>query len=107
MRKLFLILSYIFALLSIIFSVLPLDTLAFIPIALATICLAITFLKSDAKQRIWPKRLFIITYLCATIVVVKTFFFKDEIAIDQKFEQQKIETKQEAKQELEELEELE
>lgn len=107
MRKTFLILSYIFTALSVLFSALPLDTLAFIPIGLATICLVIAFLKSDISQRTWPKRLFIITYLCAAVVIVKTFFFKDEVAVDQQFEQQKIETKQEAKKELEELEGLE
>lgn len=107
MRKTFLILSYIFTVVSIVFTALPLDTLAFIPIGLATICLVIVFIKSDVNLRVWPKRLFIITYLCAAVVVVKTFFFKDEVAVDQQFEQQKIETKQEAKQELEELEGLE
>lgn len=107
MRKTFLILSYLFAALSILFSALPMDTLAFIPIGLATICLVITFLKSDISQRAWPKRLFIITYICAAVVVVKTAFFKDEVAVDQQFEQQKIETKQEARKELEELEGLE
>lgn len=107
MRKTFLILSYIFTALSIVFSALPLDTLAFVPIGLALLCLAITFVKSEVKLRVWPKRLFMITYLCAAVVLVKTFFFKDEVAVDQQFEQQKIETKQEAKQELEELEGLE
>jgi Ca2+/Na+ antiporter len=107
MRKLFLILSFIFTGLSVLFSVLPLDTLAFIPIGLAVICLVITFLKSEIRLRVWPKRLFIITYLCIAVVLVKTFFFKDEVAVDQQFEQQKIETKQEAKKELEELEGLE
>ena len=41
------------------------------------------------------------------LLTLKTFFFKDEVAVDQQFEQQKIETKQEAKKELEELEGLE
>ncbi len=107
MRKIFLILSYIFTALSILFSALPLDTLAFVPIGLALVCLIITFMKSEVNLRVWPKRLFMITYLCAAVVLVKTFFFKDEVAVDQQFEQQKIETKQEAKQELEELEGLE
>lgn len=107
MRKTFLILSYIFTALSILFSILPLDTLAFAPIGIAIIFLVLTFLKSEVNQRVWVKRLFIITYLCAAVVVVKTFFFKDEVAVDQQFEQQKIETKQEAKKELEELEGLE
>jgi hypothetical protein len=107
MRKTFLILSYIFTFLSVLFSALPLDTLAFAPIGIAILLLAITFAKSDVNQRVWPKRLFMITYICAAVVLVKVFFFKDEIAVDQQFEQQKIETKKEAKKDLEELEGLE
>jgi Ca2+/Na+ antiporter len=107
MRKTFLILSCVFAFLSILFSVLPLDTLAFVPIGLAIICLVVTFIKSDVSQRVWPKRLFMITYICAAFVLIKTYFVKDEVAVDQQFEQQKIETKQEAKKDLEELEGLE
>jgi Ca2+/Na+ antiporter len=107
MRKTFLILSYIFTALSIVFTALPFDTLAFIPIGLATICLVITFMKSDVNLRVWPKRLFIITYLCAAVVVVKTAFFKDEVAVDQQFEQQKVEDNKEEIKDLEELEGLE
>jgi hypothetical protein len=107
MRKTFLILSCFFTALSVLFALLPLDTLAFAPIIIASLLIAVTFVKSEIKQRVWPKRLFIITYLCAVIVVIKTAFIKDEVEVDQQFEQQKIETKQEAKQELEELEGLE
>jgi hypothetical protein len=37
-------------------------------------------------------------------VLGKTYLIKDEVEKDQQFEQQKIETKQEAKKELEDLE---
>ncbi|WP_395045625.1 hypothetical protein [Flavobacterium sp.] len=107
MRKLFLILSVFFALLSILFSALPLDTIAFAPIILASICLIITFIKSDENQRKLPKLIFVITYLCAAVVLFKTFLIKDEVAVDKQFEKEKIEIKQEAKKELEELEGLE
>lgn len=107
MRKTFLILAYIFTALSVLFSALPLDTLAFAPIGIATVFIVLAFVKSETKQRTWPKRLFIVTYICAAIVVVKTAFIKDEVEVDQQFEQQKIETKQEAKKDLEELEGLE
>ena len=50
------------------------------------------------------KILFAITYICALFVLGKTYLIKDEVEKDQKFEQEKIETKQEAKQELEDLE---
>lgn len=70
----------------------------------ALIFIALTFLKSDPSQRKWPKRLFIVTYICALGVLGKTFLVEDEIAKDATFEQQKVEAKQEAKQELEQLE---
>lgn len=104
MRKTFLIFAYLFTILSVVFSVLPLDTLAFVMIVPALICISITFIKSAPDQRKWPKRLFIITYICALGVLGKTFLLEDEIAKDDVFEQQKVEAKQEAKQELEQLE---
>ena len=48
-----------------------------------------------------------IAALCSAVVLGKTLLVKDEVATDTQFEQQKIETKQEAKKELEELEGLE
>lgn len=104
MRKTLLILSILFVVLSVVFSILPLDTLAFLPIGIGLILLFLTFQKSEVTQRKTVKILFAITYICALVVLGKTFLVKDEIATDQKFEQQKIETKQEAKQELEDLE---
>lgn len=104
MRKTFLILAYLFTALSIVFSVLPLDTLAFVMIIPALVFITITFVKSAPDQRKWPKRLFIVAYVCALGVLGKTFLMEDEIAKDEVFEQQKVEAKQEAKQELEQLE---
>ena len=54
-----------------------------------------------------PKALLFISALCSVFVLGKTLFIKDEVEVDQKFEQQKMETKQEAKKELEEIEGLE
>ena len=42
-----------------------------------------------------------------SVVVGKTIFIKDEVAKDAQFEEQKVETKIEAKKELEEIEGLE
>ena len=107
MRKTFLIIAIILTVLSVIFAALPLDTLALAPIGLALFFIFITFKKSEVNQRILPKRLFIAVYLCAIVVLGKTFFFKDKVAVDTKFEQQKVETKKEAKKDLEDLESLE
>lgn len=104
MRKTFVTIAIIFTILSIVFSVLPLDTLALAPIGLALLFIFLAFKKSDVEQRKLPKRLFVVTYICAIIVLGKTFLIKDKVAVDTKFEQQKIETRQEAKKELEDLE---
>ncbi len=104
MKKTLLILSVIFVVLSVIFSVLPLDTLAFLPIGIALVLIFVTFKKSETNQRKLTKWLFAITYICALFVLGKTYLIKDEVEKDKKFEQQKIDTKQEAKKELEDLE---
>ncbi len=104
MRKLLLISTVVFTVLAILFSVLPMDTLAFLPIGIAIALSLTTLLKSDENQKKFPKILLIISVICSFFVLGKTLFIKDEIEVDQKFEQQKIETKQEAKKELEELE---
>jgi hypothetical protein len=104
MRKTFLIIAVIFTILSVVFSALPLDTLALAPIGIALLFIFLAFKKSDVEKRKFPKRLFIVAYICALVVLGKTFLIKDKVAIDTQFEKQKIETKQEAKKELEDLE---
>ncbi len=107
MRKTFFILSVIFVLISITFSILPLDTLALLPIGIGLICIFIAFKKSDVSQRKVLKWFFAITYICGLFVLGKTYLVKDEVAVDTTFEQQKIEAQQEAKKDLEELEGIE
>lgn len=104
MRKLLLISAIVFTFLAILFSALPMDTLAFLPIGIAIALSLATLLKSDENKKKIPKLLLIISVICSVFVLGKTLFIKDEVEVDQKFEQQKIETKQEAKKELEELE---
>lgn len=107
MRKLFLILTCVFGAIGIAFTILPMDTLAFLPIGLAIVFGLLTLKKSEDSQKKFPKILLVITALCSVLVLGKTLLIEDEIATDTQFEQQKIETKQEAKKELEELEGLE
>lgn len=106
MRKTFLTIAIILTVLSVILSALPLDTLALAPIGLALVFIFITFKKSEIDERKVPKRLFIVVYLCAIVVLGKTFLIKDKVAVDTKFEKQKIENKQEAKKDLEDLESI-
>jgi predicted histidine transporter YuiF (NhaC family) len=104
MRKLFLVLGIIFTLLALVFTVLPMDTIAFLPIGLALIFSLLLLKKSNESQKKLPNVLLILCVLSSIFVLGKTLLIKDEIEKDTQFEQQKIETKQEAKKELEELE---
>lgn len=104
MKKTFLILAVIFTVLSLVFSVLPFDTLALAPIGVALIFIFIAFKQSETRERKLPKILFTITYICAIVVLGKTFLIKDKVAVDTQFEQKKKDTKKEAKKDLEDLE---
>ena len=107
MRKLLIGFAVFFTLLAITLSVLPFDTLAFLPIGLAIVFGLLLMQKSNENQKKLPKILLTITAICSAFVLGKTLLVKDEIEVDKTFEKQKIETKQEAKKELEELEQLE
>ncbi len=107
MRKLLFGLAVFFTILAIALSVLPFDTLAFLPIGLALVFGLLLLGKSNENQKKFPKILLTITALCSVFVLGKTLLVKDEVEVDKTFEKQKIETKQEAKKELEELEQLE
>jgi hypothetical protein len=104
MRKTFLFIAIALTIVSIIFSALPLDTLALAPIGLALLFIFLAFKKSDAVQRKFIKVLFSVTYICALVVLGKTFLIKDKVAVDTKFEQQKVESKKEDIKDLEGLE---
>lgn len=104
MRKLFLFLASFFTALAIVFSLMPMDTIAFLPIGLALIFSLLLLKKSEANQKKFPTILLFICVLSSVFVLGKTILIKDEVEKDDKFEQQKIETKKEAKKELEDLE---
>ena len=104
MRKLFLVLGVIFTLLAIIFSILPMDTIAFLPIGLALIFCLLLLKKSEGNQKKLPTILLLLCVLSSVFVLGKTLLIKDEVEKDAEFEKAKVETKQEAKQELEDLE---
>ena len=104
MRKLFIVLAFIFALLGAAFTILPLGTLALLPIGLALIFGLIAFLKSDAQQKNVPKWILIVAGITLIIVVGKEILITDEVAKDEQFEQKKIESKKEDLKDLEDLE---
>lgn len=104
MRKLFLVLGILFTVLAILFSVLPMDTIAFLPIGLALIFGLLLLKKSEENQKKLPNALLFLCVLSSVFVLGKTLLIKDKVEKDVKFEKEKIETKQEAKKELEDLE---
>ena len=106
MRKLFLVLASIFTTLSIVFAFLPLGTLALIPIGISILFGFLTLKKSDLKQQKVVKVILLFAVLSLVFVVGKEIFTKDEVVIDKQFDTKKVESKKEAKKDLEELDGL-
>ena len=104
MRKLFLILGIVFTALAIAFAALPLDTIAFLPIGIALVLCLILLKKSEENQKKLPNILLLVCVLSSLFVVGKTLLVQDKVEQDVKFEEQKMQTKKEAKKELEDLE---
>ena len=104
MRKIFLALGILFTVLAIVFSVLPLDTIAFLPIGLGIAFCLLLLKKSETNQKKLPNFLLLLCVLSSVFVLAKTLLVKDEVVKDVKFEKEKIETNKEAKKELEALE---
>jgi len=106
MRKLFLVITIIFTALSIVFAYLPLGTLALIPIGIAILFGFLALKKSDFKQQKAVKVILLFAILSLVFVVGKEIFTKDEVVVDKQFDTKKIESKKEAKKDLEELDGL-
>ena len=104
MRKILIITASIFCVLGIVFTILPMGTIAIIPNGLALVVAFLAFKKSDGKQQNFPKIVLFVTGICILLVIGKELFIKDEIAKDAGFEKTKIENKKEEKKELEALE---
>ncbi|MGC3977197.1 MAG: hypothetical protein QM751_02545 [Paludibacteraceae bacterium] len=106
MRKFLIILTFVFVVLSVIFVVLPMGTIALLPTGLALLFAVLTFIKSSDEQKKLPKWLIIISVVLLLIGVGKAFFIKDKVEVDQEFQQEQVQSTQDAQQELEGLEEL-
>ena len=106
MRKLFLVIASIFTALSIVFAFLPLGTLALIPIGISILFGFLALKKSDLKQQKVVKVILLFAILSLVFVLGKEIFTKDEVVVDKQFDTKKIESKKEAKKDLEELDGL-
>ncbi len=106
MRKLLIVLTIILAIIGIVFTILPMGTLAFIPVGSAILLSIIAIILSKENQKMLPKYLLLASFIVFLAVVAKDVFVKDKIVTDQQFDEKKVESKEEAKKELEELEDL-
>ena len=103
MRKLFVILAIFFAVLGIAFTILPLATIALLPIGLAMILSFIAIQKSKLTQKKLPKIILFISALTLLVVIGKVVFVKDVVVSDKQFELKKEESKKEDIKDLEGL----
>lgn len=106
MRKLLIILTLIFLLVSIAFLILPMGTIAFLPIGLVLVFAILTLIKSETEKKILPRWLIILSIVFILISAAKVIFIKDTVEADEDFELEQVESTEEAQQELEEIEEL-
>ena len=104
MRKLFIILAAVFAVVGLIFAILPMGSIAFLPIILAIVLALVAMWKSNDNQKKTPKWILVIALAILVLVTVKVVFVKDKVVVDQQFIQENVDSKEEAQQELEELE---
>lgn len=104
MRKLFIILAAVFAVVGLIFAILPMGSIAFLPIILAIVLALVAMWKSNDNQKKIPKWILVIALAILVLVTVKVVFVKDKVVVDQQFIQENVDSKEEAQQELEELE---
>lgn len=105
MRILFTVLALISSVLSVIFSVLPLSNLTFIPAIAALIFGLIAFYISNKKQQ--PKHTiklaFLLTILALALATYKSIFSTSEVGNTEELEQKEQQSEEEAIEELEDL----
>jgi hypothetical protein len=103
MRKALIVLAFIFAILGIVFAILPMGTLGILPVGLSILFAGLAFVKSDGNNKNVPKWLLIVAVLTLVVVLVRAMM-PNEVEKDVQFEQKKIESQQEDLQDLEGLE---
>ncbi len=106
MRKLFIVLAFIFAVLGVIFTVLPTEKLGLIPIGLSLIFGFLALKKSEIGQKGFTKFILIFATILLLVGLAKVFLIKDEVIIDKQDEIQKVESQKEDLKDLEELDGL-
>ena len=103
MRKVLIILAFLFAILGIVFAILPMGTLGLLPVGLSLIFGGLAYYKSAAADKTVPKWLLIIATVTLVVVIARAMM-PDEVAQDAESDQQQIESQKEDLKDLEELE---
>jgi membrane-bound ClpP family serine protease len=103
MRKALNIVAIVFLVLGVAFTILPMGTIALLPIGLTVLTAAVSFWQSKDKQRILPRIVLVLSVITFLVVIGKDVFVKDEVKVDQQFEQKKIESQKEDMKDLEGL----
>lgn len=106
MKKLFIVLAFIFAVLGVIFTILPTEKLGLIPTGLSLIFAFLALKKSEIGQTTFPKFILIFAAILLLVGFSKVFLIKDEVVIDKQDEIQKVESQKEDLKDLEELDGL-
>jgi len=106
MRKLLIVLTIVFTLIGLLFTVLPMGTMAVLPMGIALVLAVFTHLKSTESQKSISKYLLIFTVFVLLFIVGKVVLIQDEVADDVQFEEAKSESTMEAIDELDELDGL-
>ena len=91
---------------AIIFTILPMGTIALLPTLTAIILSFVAVLKSNFKLKILPKYLLVISISIFLVIIGREVFVQDKVADDKVFIQENENSKQEAQKELEELDGL-
>ncbi len=103
MRKFLLITAIIFTVLGIVFTTLPLGTIALLPISIAIILSLFSFYKSKVELKKLPLLVLIISSITLLVMIGKVVLIKDKVASDKQFEIKKEESKKEDIKDLEGL----
>lgn len=106
MRKTFIITNIVFSVIAIIFTILPMGTIALLPVIIAIILAFLAVIKSQNSQKNLPKVLLIISISIFLLIVGREVFVEDKVEVDKVFMQENENSKQEAQKELEELDGL-
>lgn len=106
-KKILIGIGVFFALASIVFTILPLGTLAVIPIGVTAFFAFFAFRNATGKQWHAARLLLVVSGLLLVIVIGREFLIEDKIEADHQFELKKAESEKEDIKQLEELEGLE